>query len=77
VRESRQLKQQTREEMMGEYELFIKSKQSADVPTGFDCDVQIGPLFDFQAACVKWALKRGRAARHNRTNKTIYSRRHK
>ncbi len=44
------------------YEDFIASKQFADVPTGFDCDVPVGPLFDFQAACVKWALKRGRAA---------------
>lgn len=40
---------------------FIKSKQLADLPTGFDCDVQ-GDLFDFQRAIVKWALKRGRAA---------------
>lgn len=47
---------------LSEYEQFIKSKLAADVPTGFDCDVPIGPLFDFQAACVKWALKRGRAA---------------
>lgn len=45
-----------------DYESFIASKGFADVPTGFDCDVPIGPLFDFQAACVKWALKRGRAA---------------
>lgn len=45
-----------------EYEQFIKGKQAADVPTGFDCDVPVGPLFDFQAACVKWALKRGRSA---------------
>jgi Helicase conserved C-terminal domain/SNF2-related domain len=44
------------------YESFIASKQMPDIPTGFDCDVPIGPLFDFQAACVKWALKRGRAA---------------
>jgi len=44
------------------YESFIKSKQVADVPTGFDCDLSVGPLFDFQVACVKWALKRGRAA---------------
>ena len=44
------------------YEQFIKSKLRADVASGFDCDVHIGPLFDFQAACVKWALKRGRAA---------------
>jgi hypothetical protein len=45
-----------------DYESFIASKRFADVPTGFDCDVPVGPLFDFQAACVKWALKRGRAA---------------
>lgn len=45
-----------------DYESFIASKGFADVPTGFDRDVPIGPLFDFQAACVKWALKRGRAA---------------
>ena len=45
-----------------DYESFIASKGFADVPTGFDCDVPIGPLFDFQAVCVKWALKRGRAA---------------
>ena len=44
------------------YEAFIASKQFADVPTGFDCSVPVGPLFDFQAACVTWALKRGRAA---------------
>jgi hypothetical protein len=44
------------------YESFIASKQFADIPSGFDCDVPVGPLFDFQAACVKWALKRGRAA---------------
>jgi hypothetical protein len=44
------------------YESFIASKGFADVPTGFDCDVPVGPMFGFQAACVKWALKRGRAA---------------
>jgi hypothetical protein len=48
--------------ILSDYEKFIKNKQSADIPTGFDCDVPTGPLFDFQAACVKWALKRGRAA---------------
>ena len=47
---------------MTDYLDFIKSKQLADVPTGFDADIPVGPLFDFQAACVKWALKRGRAA---------------
>ena len=48
--------------ILSDYERFIKSKLRADVPAGFDCDVPVGPLFDFQAACVKWALKRGRAA---------------
>lgn len=48
--------------MKNAYEEFIASKGFADVPTGFDCDIPVGPLFDFQAACVKWALKRGRAA---------------
>jgi len=47
---------------MDEYQKFIKSKLRADIASGFDCDVPVGPLFDFQAACVKWALKRGRAA---------------
>lgn len=47
---------------MGEYEQFIQSKLRADVACGFDCDIPVGPLFDFQAACVKWALARGRAA---------------
>lgn len=41
---------------------FIKSKQQADVPTGFDCADLGSYLFDFQQAIVKWALKRGRAA---------------
>jgi superfamily II DNA or RNA helicase len=45
-----------------EYEQFIKGKLRADIASGFDYDVPVGPLFDFQAACVKWALKRGRAA---------------
>jgi len=49
-------------QILSEYENFIKSKLRADIPAGFDCDVPTGPLFDFQAACVKWALKRGRAA---------------
>ncbi len=47
---------------LSEYEQFIRQKLRIEVPTGFDCDVPVGPLFDFQAACVKWALKRGRAA---------------
>jgi hypothetical protein len=47
---------------LGEYEQFIKGKFSDDVASGFDYDVPVGPLFPFQAACVKWALKRGRSA---------------
>lgn len=45
-----------------QYEQFIKSKFAADVPSGFDADIPAGPMFDFQASVVKWALKRGRAA---------------
>jgi hypothetical protein len=48
--------------ILSDYERFIKNKLAVDVPSGFDCDIPVGPLFDFQAACVKWALKRGRAA---------------
>lgn len=44
------------------YESFLATKQIAAVSAGFDYDVPVGPLFDFQAACVKWSLKRGRAA---------------
>jgi len=43
------------------YEEFIQSKFRQAQPAGFDCDVS-GDLFDFQAACVKWGLRRGRAA---------------
>lgn len=45
-----------------DYESFIASKRWVDVPTGFDCEIPEGDLSDFQVACVKWALKRGRAA---------------
>lgn len=48
--------------VLSQYEQFIKSKLAADVPSGFDADIPTGPMFDFQAAVVKWALKRGRAA---------------
>lgn len=44
------------------YNAFIRSKAAADVPTGF-APSQLGShLFDFQAAIVDWACKRGRAA---------------
>lgn len=45
-----------------DYEEFIQSKRYADIPTGFDCGDLSGPMFDFQQAIVRWALKRGRAA---------------
>lgn len=48
--------------MTDPYIEFIKSKQQADLPTGFDCSDVGNYLFDFQQAIVKWALKRGRAA---------------
>lgn len=49
-------------EIVGDYEAFIRSKAAADVPTGF-APSQLGAhLFDFQAAIVDWACKRGRAA---------------
>jgi len=47
---------------MTEYERFIKSKQLADIATGFDADVSGYGAFDFQEACDRWALKRGRSA---------------
>jgi superfamily II DNA or RNA helicase len=47
---------------MDEYQRFIKSKLAADIPSGFDCKIEGGQMFDFQRACTEWALKRGRAA---------------
>lgn len=44
------------------YNDFLLSKATIDVPSGFDCDFIPEKLFDFQKAIVKWALKRGRAA---------------
>jgi len=41
---------------------FIRTKKTAEIPTGFDCSDLGGHLFDFQAAIDRWALKRGRAA---------------
>ena len=41
---------------------FLRAKTTANIPTGFD-PVALSPhLFDFQAALVTWACKRGRAA---------------
>lgn len=44
------------------YESFIKRKASEDVVSGFDPQDLGSHLFDFQAAIVEWACKRGRAA---------------
>lgn len=45
-----------------EYDSFIKTKTPLQLCAGFDA-VNIGQdLFDFQAAIVKWACKRGRAS---------------
>lgn len=49
-------------QILDDYDAFIKRKASEDVISGFDA-VDIGAhLFDFQAAIVEWACKRGRAA---------------
>jgi DNA modification methylase len=45
-----------------DYEQFIAGKASACVPAGFDPSDLGAHLFDFQAAIVEWACKRGRAA---------------
>ena len=47
-----------------EYTDFINRKKIKPVISGFDIDENdLNPhLFDFQRACVRWALKRGRAA---------------
>lgn len=44
------------------YAEFIKSKAVAEVATGFEPQSLGTHLFDFQAAIVDWACKRGRAA---------------
>lgn len=45
-----------------DYADFIKSKALAQIPTGFEPRGIGSHLFDFQAAIVEWACKRGRAA---------------
>lgn len=44
------------------YEQFIADKAKADIATGFEPQQLGAHLFDFQAAIVDWACKRGRAA---------------
>ena len=49
-------------ERVMDYDTFLKSKYVTDKSTGF-CPGPLNPmLFDFQAAIVRWACKRGRAA---------------
>jgi DNA modification methylase len=47
-----------------EYDEFIKSKQLASVPCGFNLPIEeiSVDLFDFQSVIVQWALRKGRAA---------------
>jgi len=45
-----------------DYDEYIKTKEFKDVKSGFDAGSVNKNLFPFQAAIVKWALRRGRAA---------------
>lgn len=47
---------------MSDYETFIATKATACIPAGFEPSGIASHLFDFQAAIVTWACKRGRAA---------------
>lgn len=49
---------------MSDYIYFLQKKKIKPIISGFDIDPDDlnSNLFDFQRACVKWALKRGRAA---------------
>lgn len=48
--------------IVGGYDAFIQDKALAQIATGFDPQRLGQHLFDFQAAIVEWACKRGRAA---------------
>ncbi len=50
------------EAKIDEYEQFVKTKATTHTPAGFHPDRLPPHLFDFQAAIVEWACKRGRAA---------------
>jgi superfamily II DNA or RNA helicase len=50
------------EKWMIDYAEFIKKKGSEEIATGFEPQQLGSHLFDFQAAIVDWACKRGRAA---------------
>ena len=45
-----------------DYSDFIRAKATAEIATGFEPRALGSHLFDFQAAIVDWACKRGRAA---------------
>lgn len=49
---------------MSDYLSFLEKKKITPIISGFDIDPDDlnDNLFDFQRACVKWAIKRGRAA---------------
>lgn len=47
---------------MKSYQDFLINKEIVDRPSGFDCESVNPLLYDFQAAIVKWACRRGRAA---------------
>lgn len=61
--------------MPNDYDAFISQKSFNDVSAGFDVGIEnLNPyLKPFQAACVRWALARGRAAlfEHTGLGKTI------
>ena len=48
--------------ILNDYGNFIKLKATEDVQSGFEPHEMGAHLFDFQAAIVEWACKRGRAA---------------
>ena len=49
--------------MNADYKAFLAAKVAVDTPTGFDPPADLNPLlFPFQAAIVRWACLRGRAA---------------
>jgi DNA modification methylase/superfamily II DNA or RNA helicase len=50
------------EDLMDDYQQFLRSKQTISKASGFECG-RISPiLFDFQRDIVRWALRQGRAA---------------
>ena len=50
------------DEILDDYDRFIKAKAATSTPVGFDPQDMGGDLFDFQRAIVEWACRRGRAA---------------